>query len=1253
MARKKAPSSKTARGSDAILEPPGTDIEVVNAGVEPAAEQATPDASHAFPIVAIGASAGGIEAFTSLLKALPTDTGMAFVIIQHLSPTHESILSGILGRATKMPVAEITHDAAVEPNRVYVIPPNHSLALAEGRLQLLARTEVRGQARPIDHFMRSLAAEHGHKSIGVVLSGTASDGTLGLEEIKAAGGITFAQDVTAEQASMPRSAIAAGAVDFVLPPDEIARELGRIARHPYVAPTLEPDRESEPAFVRILDILRQATGVDFGNYKRNTLHRRITRRMVLHKLDNYREYLRLLDADPVEVQALYQDVLISVTSFFRNPDAYDALKATVFPRLTDGLGLADAVRVWVLGCSTGEEAYSIAMAFTEYLETSGRQAALQVFATDLNGAAIDKARSGLYGKAIAHDVSPERLRRFFVEVDGSYRVAKQIRDMCVFARQNVLADPPFSRLDLVTCRNMLIYMEPVLQQRLIPLLHYALRDGGYLWLGGSETIGAHRDLFDLADSKHKIYAKKPRGGRAHVQIPVTAPNRWTAQEARARVPEPRGFDPQREADRVLLTRYAPPGVVVNEDLDILQFRGDTSAYLTPAPGKASLNLVRMLREGLLVAVRAAIHRVRREKAAVREEGLRVRSEGGWREVDVAVLPLQGPTPAESGYLLLFEEKAQRIEARARQLDAETRAAAAVPPADATSGREIMRLKQELGATREYLQSVIEQQQAVNEELQAANEEVQSTNEELQSVNEELETSKEELQSANEELATVNDELQSRNLELSHSNNDLTNLLASVQVPIVMLGPDLLIRRFTPPAEKIFNLIGADIGRPISDIKLGVDVDDLETVVLEVIESMSAREREVRGRDGRWHLLRVRPYRTHDNKIEGAVVMLIDIDVVKRSEQSLRESEERFETLANSAPVLIWVDDTDGNRFVNRAYEDFVGQLEADIRRMGHAAFVHPEDRPAFVEAFAAAVRDKRPFDVRLRFRRGDGEHRWMKMKGMPRFASGGELAGMVGCIFDITDLQETEQALRELDRGKNEFLAVLAHELRNPLSGVRNAARLLAESHEEPVTDRAREIIERQTANMVRMIDDLLDVSRITYGKIQLRTETVDLLGLLERALAATGAERDERQQSLVTNLSREPLCVKGDPPRLEQVFANLLANASKFTRHGGRIWLTAERTNATGASKGTAVVRVRDNGVGISPEMLPKVFDLFAQGDKSLARTSGGLGIGLTLVRRLVELHGGEVAADSQGQGRGARFTVTLPLLGTTGRII
>ncbi|HUR29237.1 MAG TPA: CheR family methyltransferase, partial [Planctomycetota bacterium] len=994
-----------------------------------------------------------------------------------------------------------------------------------------------------------------------------------------------------------------------------------------------------------------ASGVDFAHYKYNTLQRRITRRMVLHKLQNLSEYIRMLTAENKEVEALYQDILIGVTSFFRNAESYDALKRVVFPALVANASGHEQLRVWALGCSTGEEAYSIAMSFSEFIETTSKRVSMQIFATDLNAHGIEKARYGLYSKGITQDVSPERLRRFFVEVDGNYRISKPIRDMCIFARQNVLADPPFSRLDLVACRNVMIYLEPVLQRKLVPILHYALRNQGYLWLGSSETIGQHRELFDLLEPKHKFYVRKT-AVRTAIPMPM-ASVRMPAVPHGTRPPPRDGIaslvDTQKEVERQILARYSPPGVVLDDALDIIQFRGDTSPYLSPASGKPTVSLLKMLREGLMVAVRGAVHKAKREGHAVREEGLRADFGGGTREVDVVAIPLDGSDFPSGTILLLFEESAQSITARARQMEAQVlaRVSSSSKAQGATTNEpEFSRLKQELSATRDYLQSVIEQHEATNEELQSANEEVQSANEELQSINEELETSKEEIQSSNEELATVNDELQTRNVELSQSNNDLLNLLTSVQMAILMLGPDLRVRRFTPTAEKLFNLSATDIGRPIRDLNLGSDLGDLEALVIAAMDTVNPQEREVQSRTGQWFSLRVRPYRTFENKIDGAVLMLVDIDTLKRSEQAVRESEGRFEVLADSAPVLIWVNGLEGCQTVNRAYEEFLGVPESSILGFEWTKHIHPDDRGAFMGTYLEAFSKHTGFNAQFRFRRHDGVYRWMRVVATPRIQGKNEFTGFVGCTFDISDLKEAENMLRDEDRRKDEFLATLSHELRNPLASLCSVSHLLSnDKNIPPALLKAHEVIERQTRNMARLVDDLLDITRVTHGTIQLRKERVDLLAPLESAISATQHLRKDMHQELRFKKPIAPLPVSGDPTRLEQIFVNLLTNAAKFTPPLGHVWVDVQRDESNPAEPEVAVC-VRDDGEGISQASLPHIFDLFVQGSRSLGTIQAGVGIGLTLAQRLAQMHGGSIVATSAGLALGSEFTVRLPLL-------
>ena len=1246
-------------------------------------ERDEPVEGVSFPIVGIGASAGGLEAFTQLLKALPADTGMAFVLVQHLAPTHASALAEILSRATKMPVMEVHDDATVEPNHVYVIPPDRSMIIVRGALQLLPREG--GVHRPVDQFFRALAEDRRHQAIGVVLSGTATDGTLGLEAIKGEGGITFAQDATAQHEGMPHSAIASGCVDFVLPPDGIAREIVRIGQHPYAVPEAEVgETVNKPDLEQIVQLLRHGTGVDFTGYKFNTLFRRVTRRMVFQKLDTLPEYVQFLRQTPGELDALYQDILISVTSFFRDNESFEALKSKVFPRLLKDRSPHDPVRLWTLGCSTGQEAYSLAMAFAEAADAAGRSVPLQLFATDLNPASIEKARAGVYTKDIAEDVSPERLRRFFTELDGSYRISKSIRDVCVFSRHNVLADPPFSRIDLISCRNLLIYLEPVLQQKIVPTLHYALKPAGCLWLGGSETIGTYRDLFKADDAKHKIYSKilGSTPGHGHFSLQQGGAPRSPFTPLTARPSD--GADLHREADRVLSAKFAPPCVLVSADMDILQYRGDTGPYLAPVPGKASLNLPKMLREGLLVAVRAAVLRAGKEQAPVREQGLRVKSDGGYREVAIEVIPIKGSGGKEGGFLVLFEDSSQVSRAVLAPEGNAGEGALRVQTSPGSLDPDNARLEQELSATREYLQSLIEQQEAANEELQSANEEVQSANEELQSTNEELETSKEEIQSSNEELATVNDELNNRNAELNRVNNDLVNLLGSVQMAIVMLGADLRVRRFTPTAEKLLNLIPTDVGRPLADIKLNLDdLPDLVPLLTEVLDTVSPKERDVRDKHGRWYSLRLRPYRTLDNKIDGVVVLLVDMTDRKRAEAAVETQNERLHLLWEAAGVLLSTDDPDamlkglldkiGPPLGVDTYFNYMVDDSGDALRLASCAGV-PEDsvrsfeRMAFGQNIVGTVALSRQSVVATHIQQSDDpKAQLVKSLGLRAYAcnplmSDKLLLGTLSFGSRTSDQFNPDELavlhtishyvavayerlrllnkLRESDRRKDEFLAMLSHELRNPLAPILNAVELLQlQPGESGLRQQAIIIIQRQLGQLVHLVDDLLEVSRISTGRIHLQRKQLDMRAIVEYGVETVRLLIEQRRHELAVRLPPSPIWIDGDLTRLEQVVVNLLNNAAKYTDEGGKIGLSLQQEG------NEAVLHVRDSGVGIAPELMPHIFDLFTQAERSLARSQGGLGIGLSLVKRIVEMHGGKVMASS-AVGQGSEFVVRLPVI-------
>lgn len=881
-----------------------------------------PPRNQAFPVVGVGASAGGLEAFTQLLKSLPVNTGMAFVLVQHLDPKHESRLTELLARATQMPVAEVKNGMLVKPDHVYVIPSNADMAILHGALQLLPRRENRpgdhGQHLPIDFFFRSLAADQQSQAIGIVLSGTASDGALGLKAIKAEGGVTFAQEEkSAKYDGMPRAAIAAGAVDFIQPPDRIAQELARIGRHPYVlrATILKSDEllpETTDALNKIFVLLRSATGVDFTYYKHPTIKRRIARRMVLHRIENLANYVRYLRENPAEVQALFHEILINVTSFFREPESFEALKEKVFPSLLRDRQPDMPIRVWVPGCSTGEEAYSLAICLLEFLTERAGNFPIQIFATDISDAALEKARSGRYTETTALDVTPERLRRFFLKVEGGYQISKSVRDLCVFAKQNVVQDPPFSRMDLISCRNVLIYLGPVLQKKVVPIFHYALNPGGFLMLGNSETIGGFPELFAQTDRKNRIYAKKLI--RTRLDYGISAEHRQAEKDAASRLPDAESFgsfDVRKAADSLLLDQYAPAGVLINDELEILQFRGHTGYYLEPPPGEATHNLLKMAREGLLLDLHASIYEARKKNSTVTKEGLRVKTNGGYQEVNLKVTPIKA-SPAECFFLILFEEAAAQT--------VKVRPAKKAPAKLAGKEPELFLLQGELTTTRKYLQSIIEEQEETNAELRSANEEILSANEELQSTNEELETAKEELQATNEELTTVNEELHNRNLELSRVNDDLNNLLGSIHLPVLIVGTDMHIRRFTAQAEKVLNLIPGDVGRPLGDLKPNLQVSDLEAQLQHVIDAVTVTESEVQDREGRWYSMRLRPYRTTDNRIDGAVMVLVDIDVAKRSEQLIKEEKEYSAAIVDTVRESLLV--LNGELRVNSANRSF-------------------------------------------------------------------------------------------------------------------------------------------------------------------------------------------------------------------------------------------------------------------------------------------------------------------------------------------
>jgi two-component system, chemotaxis family, CheB/CheR fusion protein len=924
-------------------------------------------ASGGVPVVGIGASAGGLEAFREFLEALPNNTGMAFVLVSHLSKTYKSMLSELLSKVTRMPVTEARGETPLLPNHIYVIPPNVTLSMEEGCLAARPIQDEDRHGMVIDVFFRSLAEHRKSQAIGVVLSGTGTDGTLGLAAIKAEGGIAFAQDQeSAKYPDMPRSASAQfGSADFVLPPAQIAKELARIAGHPYLQRS-HLEEESEPPtqdaqFAGIFHWVKRSTGVDFSQYKPGTLRRRILRRMVLHKLETVGSYLKCLEADPSEVEALYRDLLINVTSFFREPDTFEYLKSDVIPDILLHRRGDMPIRVWVPGCATGEEAYSIAILLLESRQSPAGTPPVQIFASDISKQAIQIARDGHYPENIAADVSPERLQKFFAKSNGGYQISKQVRDLCIFAVQDVTRDPPFSRVDLISCRNLLIYLGVPLQRKVLAAFHYALNPDGYLLLGNSESVEAGSDAFRQIDKKHKLYSRLLTPARPHLEF---SPGELPEDPVRARpslISQP-DLDLGREADRIVLSRYAPPGVLINSSFDILQFRGRTAPFLEQPPGQATLNLLKMAREGLAIDLRAALHQAKKTGGPIRKSGARVRTDSGVTDVILEVTPVldrSAPNSARNPCYLVLFEIAKPAEGRPRKAPLKGRAKIS------SAEREMAALRGELAGTQNDLRSIIEEQEATNEELQSANEEILSSNEELQSTNEELETAKEELQATNEELITVNEELQNRNAEMAKVNSDLTNLIESVEVVFVMLDRDLRIRRFTSAAQKVLNLIPSDVGRPIGDIKPNIQVADLPGLIRDAILKMQPREENVRDLAGRSYAMKIRPSKTGDGKVEGAILALTDIDALLRSQENRQSLETSLRSLLRQPPDLLLSVLPEGQPlFVSRAV---LAEARGEAR-MDQSIFEYlaPQDREPVRQCLREALGNRLPAEIEVR-----------------------------------------------------------------------------------------------------------------------------------------------------------------------------------------------------------------------------------------------------------------------------------------------
>jgi two-component system, chemotaxis family, CheB/CheR fusion protein len=945
---------------------------------------AEPATSARFLVAGLGASAGGLEALEEFFSHTPGDAGIAFVVITHQLSGRPSLMPELLAKRCRMPIVEARQTTALEPNHVYLAPPGMLLSVRAGSLEPVAISDGARPALPIDYFFRALAADQRERSCGIVLSGTGSDGSLGLKEIKGAGGMTMAQDEdTARYSGMPHSAIATEQVDYVMPAGALAKQLTDYARGAIQRP---PAADDTASLNHVFDLLKTRTSHDFSSYKRTTIRRRIERRMSLHQLEALGDYVRFAVTQPSELDLLFKELLIGVTSFFRDPEAFQAFEEKILPGLLDGKPDHYVIRCWVPGCSTGEEAYSIAMLIREAMDRMKRHYTVQIFATDIDHEAIDIARAGAYPEAIAADVTPERLARFFSKEEGCYRIRKDIREMLVFAQQNVIADPPFTKLDLLSCRNLLIYLDGELQQRLLPVFHYALRPGGALFLGSSESVGSFAMLFEALDKKWKLFKRREvAAGSYAAQLPHTVSHEVTRAPTVLVARKTHELGVSQLAERTIITYLVPPSVIVHEHGEIVHIHGRTGEYLEPAPGpQTSANIFNMAREGLQLHLTVAMRHASDGEEVV-QRGVRVKKNGDHLEIDLRVRRLGEPEALRGLYLVSFERPS-------------------MPPAPASAVthegdqaiKQIADLSRELQYAKEVHQSTVEELETANEELKSTNEELQSTNEELQSTNEELETSKEEMQSLNEELQTVNAEVQGKMDDLQRVNDDMKNLLNGTNIATVFLDNELNIKRYTEQAKRVIRLIPSDVGRPIGDLVNRLRYSSLLDDAQEVLRSLVLRETEVQSTDGAWYLMRMLPYRTNENVIDGLIVTFVDVTKLKREREAALEISD---ALATSPTALFGQDaqlryDWTFCRLFGRDPREIIGKCDADL--------LSPQEADELVAIKKHVLASGQSVRKRLRLV-VQGTSRWYDVLIEPRRDAGGATVGVCGVVTRLED----------------------------------------------------------------------------------------------------------------------------------------------------------------------------------------------------------------------------------------------------------
>jgi two-component system CheB/CheR fusion protein len=1321
---------------------------------KPAAEKRKKLLPEVFAVVGIGASAGGVEASSEILKHLRPDLGMAYVFIHQLSLKYDSHLSEILQRHTSMPVTRVAGRIKIQRDHVYVIPPDTFMQIEDGHFRLQTN-QLNVSYRSIDYFLTSLAKVYQHNAIGILLSGTASDGTIGLKEIKEGGGITFAQDESAAHSEMSSNAQNAGYVDYVLSPKRITEELASLVRHPFnvVLPNDELVK-SEKEIKKILTVILNKFGVDFfAHYKRTTVYRRILRRMALARIEAFEDYIRKLKEDSNEASLLYQDFLINVTSFFREPEFYNSLSKVVFPQLVKSRQSSDNIRIWISGCATGEEAYSTGICIAEYLEQKKMNIPVQIFSTDLDEKAIENARLGIYSKNALEHISPQRLKKFFVKLDGHYQIIKSIRDMCIFSVHNLIKDPPFSRIDLISCQNVLIYIEAAPQRKILQAFHYALKPSGFLLLGKSESIGNATELYHLLEKDSKLYTKKkitahPRMDflvREHPAVPTLSKE---FHESRTET------DVEKDFDKLLLSRYVPASLLVNKDLEILRFRGSTSRYFEPASGKASLNLLKMVKDELIFELRSLLQKAKKSETAISKNNINFGTDGNLLTIEVA--PMR--SAKDVYYLIVFKENVEEL---------------ARPSVKKLKGTKKdqqakqLKLEQALKDAREHIRTITEDFDVNREELQSANEEILSANEELQSINEELETSKEELQSSNEELTTINEELQNRLGELKETKDYIEAIIGTIHGPLLVLNEQLRIRTANNAFYKFFNLDqeetegrflydlakghwdipalrdhlreifpknirfrdfeishnfprighrilvvnahrlvhhekenetlmliafqditpykttlevllrtqeqlklaleGGKVGTWIWNIKTGeingsreqaflfgideasfvktyteweevvypADLAPIREALRQSIETRQPLDFEFRiiwpDKSIHWILTKANTHFDEKGVPDRMIGVNIDITERKHAIETLEESEKRFHTMSDNAPVMIWM--TDATRqcnFLNKTWLLFTGNPIENELGEGWYKGIHPEDSEFFLKAFDEAHKSQQEFKIDYRLKRHDGEYRWVMNHGVPRYAGNDIFIGYIGTCIDINERIDVE-------RQKDDFMSIASHELKTPVTSIKAYTQILQQKFVKAEDASSAGMLTRldtQIDKLTNLINTLLDVARIQSGQMEYEKEEIDMNSLILEI--KNEVQPAYPNHEIVTSLQATRRIV-GDKDRITQVLNNLISNAVKYSSDANRIVI---HTKEDGDS---VVVTAEDFGQGIPKNLQEKIFGRFFRVSEASGNRVSGLGLGLYIASQIIKQQGGKIWLESE-PGDGSKFSFSLP---------